>query len=90
MSATTPLLVLAGAAGVWGIVAGILVFDALRRRGEKVNFLLARLLMPVWVHRYAEVTRAEQGRTGGLFYHYVIAFNVALAAALLAFAVTLL
>ncbi len=90
MSATTPLLVIAGVAVGWGVVAGLLVFEALRRRGEKVDFLLVRLLLPLWVHRYAEVTRAETGRTGGLFYHYVIAFNVALAAALAALLVAAL
>ena len=81
MDVTMLLVVLAGAAVVWGIVAGLLVFDALRRRGEKVHFLLIRLLLPLWVHRYAELTRDESGRPGALFYHYVVAFSVALAAA---------
>ena len=84
MDATIPLVALAGVAVAWGIVAGLLVFDALRRRGEKVNFLLVRLLLPVWVHRYAELTRDESGRPGPLFYHYVVAFSVALAAAVAA------
>lgn len=84
MTASILLLVLAAAAAVWGIVAGILVFEALRRRGEKVSFWLIRLMLPMWVHRYGAVTRDETGRTGPLFYHYVIAFNVALVAALLA------
>lgn len=81
MSASTLLFVLAGVAVIWGIVSGMMIFDALRRRGEKVDFLLIRLLLPIWVHRYGVLTREEGGTTGSLFYHYVIAFTVALVAA---------
>ncbi len=84
MSTSTLLFGLAIVAAVWGIVAGLRIFEALRRRGEKVSFVWIRLMLPVYVHRYAEVTRAETGRAGPLFYHYVVAFNLALAAVLVA------
>ena len=84
MSASTLLFVLAGAAVVWGIVAAMLIFEALRRRGEKVSFLLIRLMLPAYVHRYEQVTREDTGRAGPLFYHFVMAFNLALVAVVVA------
>jgi len=78
------LLGLAVTAAVWGVVAGILIFADLRRRGHQVSFLWLRLMLPMYVHRYADATRAETGKAGPLFYHFVVAFNLALVAALLA------
>ena len=86
MNITTLLIVLAIGVVIWGIVAGIRVFDFLRRRGERVSFIWIKLMLPVYVHRYAQMTRAETGKTGALFYHYVIAFNLALVAVLVAVA----
>jgi hypothetical protein len=71
----------AAASVIWGVVAGMLIFSALQKRGEKVSFIWIRLMLPLYVHRYAQITRAETGRVGPLFFHYVIAFNLALVAA---------
>lgn len=87
MNLATALFVIAGGAVVWGIVAGMMIVGDLRRRGEKVSFLWIRLMLPFYVHRYQQLTRAESGRAGPLFYHFVVAFNVALAAVLVAIAV---
>jgi hypothetical protein len=70
----------------WYVVATIRIFDDLRRRGEKVNFILIRLLAPWYASRYRELTRKETGRTGGLFYQWVVSINltaVLIAAAIL-------
>lgn len=90
MGTTTLLFGLAIVAGVWGIVAGIRICEYLRRRGHKVNFVWIRLMLPICVHRYGEITRADTGRRGPLFYHYVIAFNVALVAVLAAIIITII
>jgi hypothetical protein len=89
MTIATAFLVLALASALWGVVASILMFESLRRRGQRVSFLRLRLLMPLYVHRYAEVTRAETGRPGALFYHFLLSFNLALAAALVALVLSL-
>lgn len=89
MSLTTLLVAVAAVAGTWGIVAGILIFEVLRRRGQTASLLWIRLFLPVYVHRYAVITRDETGKKGPLFYHFVIAFNIALIAALLALALTI-
>ena len=73
----------AGASVIWGIVAGMLIFSALQKRGEKVSFIWIRLMLPLYVYRYAQMTRAETGRVGPLFFHYVVAFNLALVAAVI-------
>lgn len=88
MTMTTLLVAVAAVAVVWGIVAGVLIFETLRRRGQAASFVRIRLLLPAYVHRYSVITRDETGRTGPLFYHFVVAFNVALVAAVLAFVLT--
>lgn len=88
MSMANLLVVVAAVAVVWGIVASLLIVDALRRRGERASFLWIRLLLPTYVRRYSVLTRQETGRTGRLFYHFVVAFNLALVAVVLAAALT--
>jgi hypothetical protein len=58
-----------------------MIFEALRRRGEKVSFLLIRLMLLKYLAGYRQVTRAEQGRPGALYYHFVVPINLALVAA---------
>ena len=53
-----------------------------------MSFIWIRLMLPVCVHRYARVTRPETGKTGPLFYHFVIAFNLALVAVVAALGLT--
>lgn len=63
---------------IWHVVATILIFDNLRRRGEPVSFIWLRMMSPWYATKYRTVTRAETGRTGPLFYHWVVAINAAL------------
>jgi len=82
MNVTTLLTAIAIIGVGWGTVTSVRIFDALRKRGHSVNFLWLRLYLPSYVHRYAVLTKEETGKTGPLFYHFVIAFNVALVAVL--------
>jgi len=52
----------------------------LARRNEKIQFLLARLWLPHYLNRYRDLSRQETGRTGFLFYGFVVCINLALAA----------
>jgi len=66
------------ACGVWnGITSGRIYFD-LRGRGESANFFLLRVMAPFYAYRYRKITREETGRTGPLFYHWVVSINGAL------------
>ena len=67
----------------WHVTATIMIYDALRKRGRKVSFIFLRLMAPRYASDYKEITRKEAGRTGPLFYHWVVSINAALVAALL-------
>lgn len=77
------LVAIASAAAIWFVVSTIRIFDALQKRGIEVHFLLLRLLAIHYAGQYKALTREESGRTGPLFYHWIISINVALAAVLL-------
>jgi hypothetical protein len=70
-------------AAAWHITATIMIYEALRKRGLKVSFIFLRLLAPKYASQYKEITRKETGRTGPLFYHWIVSINTALVAAIL-------
>ena len=76
--------ILAGLCGFWNGITGAIICSDLRRRGESANFFLLRMMAPVYAHQYRKITMAETGRTGPLFYHWVISINAALVFGLLA------
>ncbi len=85
MSLFNVLLAVTVVLGVVNVVMSILVYDFLRRRGEKVSFLLLRLLIPGYVFRYKKITQKETGRTGPLFYGWIGSINAALVTVVAAF-----
>lgn len=89
---TIPVLlaVLALSCAIWNIVTTARICDALRRRGVKVNFFLLRVLIPRYVGMYKRITREETGRTGLLYYHWLISINATLVIGLGAAAAMLL
>jgi hypothetical protein len=78
MSLTIFLAVLAFIAVGWYIVAGLMIFTELEKRGEKVYFIFLNFMLPFYAQRYKKITIEETGRTGRLFYHWLIAINTAL------------
>lgn len=77
MTPTTLVLAsLATACIIWYVVATILIFENLRRRGEKVSFIWLRLLAISYALKYRDLTRKETGRTGGLFCQWVVSINM--------------
>lgn len=84
MNITIFCAVIAGIAIVWHIVSGAMIVNELLKRKQKINFVLIKALLPVYAHRYKRITLEETGKVGSLFYHYVIAANVALVFALAA------
>lgn len=61
------------------IISSMLIFDFLKKKGEKVSFIFLRLLMFKYVNKYIEITRKESGKTGNLFYLWVVSINLTLA-----------
>ena len=64
------------------VVSLILMMAALDRRGQKTNFLLARIYAFKYVKAYKEAHQKETGKTGVLYQLWTIGILVALAAAL--------
>jgi hypothetical protein len=75
------LLVIAVLSVLWGVVSAIMMAEALRRRGIKVSWLFLRVMIFKYAKQYRDVTRKDTGRTGPLFYSYIIAMNAALVTA---------
>jgi hypothetical protein len=68
---------------IWHVVATMMIYEALRKRGLKVSFVFLRLLAPKYASQYREITRKETGTTGPLFYHWIVSINTAWVAAIL-------
>jgi hypothetical protein len=60
------------------VVSSIMIYNYLKNRGEKVNFLLLRLMLLSYASKYRELTKQETGKTGILFYLWIISINAAL------------
>lgn len=68
---------------IWYVVTSILIYDYLRKKGIKVSFLFLRFLIPKYAGQYKEITKSETGKTGTLFYQWIISINTALVVAIL-------
>lgn len=84
MSTTNILIGLAALCVVWYVVVSILICSALGKRGIKINYFLLRLMMPSYAGKYRKITREETGKTGPLFYHWIISINATLVCVILA------
>jgi hypothetical protein len=64
------------------VVSLILIMAALDRRGQKTNFLLARIYAFRYVNAYKEATIKETGKPGVLYRLWTTGIVIALGAAL--------
>lgn len=78
MNLTIFFAIIAGTGVIWFIVSGMMMVNELMKRGEKINFVFINAMFPVYAHRYKKITLEETSRVGHLFYHWVIAINIAL------------
>lgn len=61
-----------------------MIVNELMKRKQKIRFIVIKFMLPVYAHRYKKITLEETGKAGTLFYHYVIAANIALVFAIAA------
>ena len=87
MNVSYVFLFLAAVCAVWAVVSAVLIAMAMERLGTKTPFLFIGVLVFRNLRRYREVTRKETGRTGLLFYSYVVPINLAWIFALAAWGV---
>jgi len=71
------------------VVSSLLIYNALQKRNMPVSFLWLRAMAPVYAFRYKKITISETGKTGSLFYHWIISINLALAFAVAAVIIAL-
>lgn len=80
MSLAIAFAVVAFMAVAWNIVSTIMIVNWLQKKGEKINFVLIKMMAPVYAHRYKKITLEETGKVGPLFYHWVVSINITLVA----------
>ena len=78
MSLAIFFAVIAGIAICWYAISSIMIYNELKKRNEKVNFIFIRFLIIPYANKYREITKKENGRVGSLFYHWLISINIAL------------
>ena len=68
---------------LWGVASALMIAAALQKRGVKINWFWFRVfLLFRYLDQYRDITRRETGRTGWLFYSYVVAMIVTLVTAI--------
>jgi len=69
---------------LWIILAMMIVHE-LSKRGVKINFFLLRLLIIKYIQQYKQITLAETGKVGPLFYPCIVSINMTLIFAVIGF-----
>jgi hypothetical protein len=68
---------------LWTSTAIPLILRYLEKRGVDPRLIWARLVIPDYVRQYQLITQMSSGRTGALFYHFVVPLYVSLVLAIL-------
>ena len=66
------------------IVVSIMIYNELKKRDVNVHFVFLRFMIPFYANQYKSLTIAENGKTGVLFYYWIISINTALVFAIAA------
>lgn len=69
---------------LWIIFAMMIVHE-LSKRGVKINFFLLRLLIIKYVQQYKQITLAETGKVGPLFYPCIVSISMTFIFAIIGF-----
>ncbi len=67
---------------VCGVASAVLIAISLHKRGFNTSVVFLNVMIFRYLGQYRNVTREETGRTGPLFYSYIIAMNLALVTAI--------
>jgi hypothetical protein len=60
------------------VVVTLLIYDFLRKRGEKVSFIFLRFFMISYADKYKRITKQENHKTGNLYWYWLFSINLAL------------
>lgn len=76
-------MAIAVVSALYAVGSAIMIGADLQKRGVAVNWIWFRVgILSRYLNQYRDVTRQETGRTGPLFYSYVVAINLALVTAI--------
>ncbi len=75
---STVFLALAILCVLVGVVLMMAMTSAVQARGQKINWLFSRLFVLKYISDYRHFTIKEAGRSGPLFYPFIISMNLAL------------
>ena len=78
MNITIFFVVIAVIALIWYVVSSIMIYNELKKRNVRVNFIFIRFMIIPYANKYREITKKETDKVGSLFYHWVISINVTL------------
>jgi hypothetical protein len=67
------------------VVLAMMMTYEISKQGVKINFLMLRLYIIKYMHQYKQLTKAETGKVGPLFYPAIISINAALVLAMVLF-----
>jgi len=81
----TFLIIIAAISIVLYIVSTIMIFDFLKKAGEKGSFLWIRFAMIPNVNKYKKISTEKTGKTGLLYYIWIVSINLALVCVIILF-----
>ena len=64
---------------VWAVTALIIITQKVHKKGAQLHPFLFNLILLRNLSKYQATTKAERGKTGKLFYHFVIPMWIAFA-----------
>ena len=79
------LIFIASISVVLYVVATIMIYDYLKKTGEKVSLLWVRFFMISNVSKYKKLTKKKTGKIGPLYYIWVASINLALICVIILF-----
>ncbi len=79
------LIIIAAISVVLYIVSTIMIYDYLKKTGEKVSWLWLRFSMIPNVGKYKKLTIEKSGKTGPFYYIWIASINMALICVIILF-----
>ena len=64
------------------VVLSMMITHQVAKRRTKINILFMRFYIIKYAHQYRQITRQETGKTGPLFYPWIVSINTALVLAI--------
>jgi len=63
---------------VFFVVSSMMMAQWLSKQGVPINYLFIRFMIPVYAFRFRRLSQQKTGRTGWLFYIWILSINLAL------------